>query len=495
MKVAAAVLAALTILRLAIAAAVPLVPDEAYYWVWSRALAPGYVDHPPMVALWIRAGTTLFGQDPFGVRVLGPLAAALETLMLADTAERLLPRRRAGLIAAALWNATLLIGAGSVIMTPDAPLLLFWCATLWAVARLATGGGGGWWLAAGVFAGLALVSKYTAALLWFGIALWVVAVPGNRRWLRGAAPWFGGMLGLAVFLPVALWNAEHQWVSFLKQGGRVGDWRPGRAAGFLGELIAGQIGLATPLVWLLCVAGLVVAVRHAWLGRASAVPSRGAGGFSAEPLLLALSLPAVAVFTQHAFGDRVQGNWPAIVYPAAVIAASGLEAPVWRRLLWPSVGLGFGLTAVVLLHAVTGILPVPPTLDPVARQSTGWTDLASQLEATRRNAGADYVVAEEYALFSELAWDAPATMHVVGIENRLVPMSLLRTNLKDQQGILIRSERRGGDMDPGIWSSVEPLGLIDRAGPRGTVERYRIWRVSGTSMATVLPRGRFADSE
>src|SRR5579862_2769325 len=53
--VAAAALAVLTGLRLLLAARFPLAPDEAYYWVWSRALAPGYFDHPPMIALWIRA--------------------------------------------------------------------------------------------------------------------------------------------------------------------------------------------------------------------------------------------------------------------------------------------------------------------------------------------------------------------------------------------------------------------------------------------------------
>ena len=54
-------LVALTVFRLAIAACIPLAPDEAYYWVWSHALAPGYPDHPPMVALWIRLGTMLAG--------------------------------------------------------------------------------------------------------------------------------------------------------------------------------------------------------------------------------------------------------------------------------------------------------------------------------------------------------------------------------------------------------------------------------------------------
>jgi 4-amino-4-deoxy-L-arabinose transferase-like glycosyltransferase len=71
--------------------------DEAYYWVWSRALAPGYLDHPPMVALWIRAGTALAGQTALGIRLLGPLSAAAGTWLLALAAEDLAPGKGAGL--------------------------------------------------------------------------------------------------------------------------------------------------------------------------------------------------------------------------------------------------------------------------------------------------------------------------------------------------------------------------------------------------------------
>src|SRR5204862_7797709 len=113
---ALAALAALTLLRLAVAGLAPLSPDEAYYWVWSRALAPGYPDHPPMVALWIRTGTALGGDTAFGIRLLAPLAAALGSLLLAQAGELLLPGRRAGLFAAALLNATLLFGVGAVTM-------------------------------------------------------------------------------------------------------------------------------------------------------------------------------------------------------------------------------------------------------------------------------------------------------------------------------------------------------------------------------------------
>ena len=69
-------------IRLFVAARAPLSADEAYYWVWSRALAAGYLDHPPMVAFWIRTGTAVAGDTALGVRLLGPVSALLGSLLL-----------------------------------------------------------------------------------------------------------------------------------------------------------------------------------------------------------------------------------------------------------------------------------------------------------------------------------------------------------------------------------------------------------------------------
>src|SRR6516162_2517221 len=225
-RAALAALAFLTLLRLALAAWLPLASDETYYWVWSKALAPGYLDHPPMVALWIRAGTFIAGDTALGIRLLGPIAAAAGTLLLVQAADLILPGRRAGLIAAALLNATLLSGVGAVIMTPDTPLLFFWTGCLWAAARFLADRRGRWLLAVGLMVGLALVSKYTAALLLPGLLLWFLWAPSLRPWLLRPSPWIGLGLAFLVFLPVVLWNADHGWASFLKQGGRLGDWRP-----------------------------------------------------------------------------------------------------------------------------------------------------------------------------------------------------------------------------------------------------------------------------
>src|SRR5579863_3370351 len=57
------------LLRLIYCSQIDLFPTEAYYWNYSRHLDFGYLDHPPMVALLIRAGTVAFGNTEFGVRI------------------------------------------------------------------------------------------------------------------------------------------------------------------------------------------------------------------------------------------------------------------------------------------------------------------------------------------------------------------------------------------------------------------------------------------
>ncbi len=455
-------LAALTVIRLLVAALTPLAPDEAYYWIWSRALATGYLDHPPMVALWIRAGTMLAGSNTLGVRLLGPLSAVLGSWLLYDASERLFPRRGAGLTAAALLNGTLVLGAGTVIMTPDTPLLLFWTATLWTAARLAAGGAPAWWLAAGACTGLALVSKYTAGFLPIGLGLFaLIAAP---RSLRRPEPWAGGLIAALLFLPVVAWNAHHDWAGFLRQGGRVADWRPERAVGFLAELVGSQIGLATPGIFVLLVAGIVTAIR---------VTARSRD--RSWSLLAAFSVPPILVFLQHAVGDRVQGNWPAILYPAAAVAASGLGTSRWRRLIGPSCAVGFAITAIVYAHGATGWPAGLGARDPAARQLFGWHDLARRIETARLVAGAGFVTAEPYGLAAELAWNAPSDADVLGTDTRWTLTALPRTRVTGR-GLLVRPERYGAP-DPAEWPGARRLPDLARSAGGADIEHYAIFLV------------------
>ena len=82
----AAGLAAITCVRLVLAAYIPLAPDEAYYRIWALAPAGGYLDHPFMVAAWARAGMALVGDTALGVRLMGPLSACLGTVLVVHAA-------------------------------------------------------------------------------------------------------------------------------------------------------------------------------------------------------------------------------------------------------------------------------------------------------------------------------------------------------------------------------------------------------------------------
>src|SRR6478609_4089861 len=256
----ALVIVALVGLRLVAAAVTPLTFDEAYYWMWSKNLAGGYYDHPPMVALVIRAGTLLAGDTELGVRLVSILLALPMSFAIYRTAEILFGGARVAASAAILLNATLLAAVGTLIVTPDAPLLIAASLLVFALAKVLETGRGKWWLAVGAAAGAALLSKYTALFFGPAILIWLAGVPELRRWLLSPWLYLGGLVALALFAPVILWNADHHWVSFLKQFGRarIEDFR----LIFLAELIPTQIGFATPLVWILGTMGLCALFRR-----------------------------------------------------------------------------------------------------------------------------------------------------------------------------------------------------------------------------------------
>ena len=454
-------LLAVTGLRLAVAARAPLSADEAYYRVWSTALAGGYLDHPPMVALWIRLGTSVAGDTALGVRLLGPVSALLGSLLLMRAAADFWPTagRRAGIAAACLLNATLVLNVGSVIMTPDTPLLFFWTMALACLGRLVRTGRGAWWLGVGAASGLALDSKYTAFLLGAAVLAWLVSVPPARHWLWRWQLWAGGLVAALLFAPVLAWNAAHGWASFLKQGGRTGDFQPWRAAQFLAELVAGQIGLATPLVAVLLAVGVARLLR------------RGLRGQPGPALLAWATLLPAAVFVVHALGDRVQANWPAVIYPGAVLAACA-GARYWRS----ASALGAACAAAVYLQAAAPVLALPRAIDFTLIRLAGWSDLAGQVFAAQLASGARIVVADEYGLASELAWHMRGQV-VVGVENRWAYFALPQPPLAGASILLVRSRRAPGGPDPRIWADIRPAGHGQRQRAGELAEAYDFYTV------------------
>ncbi|WKA27017.1 glycosyltransferase family 39 protein [Bradyrhizobium roseum] len=393
---------ALVALRLVAAAFTPITFDEAYYWTWSKHLAGGYYDHPPMVAVVIRLGTLIAGDSEFGVRLVSILLALPMSWAIYQAAAILFGSRRVAASSAILLNITLMAAVGTMIVTPDAPLLVASSFLLFALAKVLQTGNGAWWLAVGAAAGCALLSKYTALFFGPAILIWLVAVPGLRRWLGSPWLYLGGLVALLLFAPVILWNAEHGWVSFIKQMGRatIQDFRPA----YIAELIPTQIAFATPLVWILGVMGIY------------ALYARRAGAMPARVLVNTMFWVIVAYFVWHSLHARVEANWFAPIYPAfavaAAVAAHLVEwPPRWQRLVdfsrrWALPG-GVVMFALLVVQANTGVLSGYRRDATVRSVGVGWRETADAIEAARARAGATCVLAPDYGTTAWLAFYLP----------------------------------------------------------------------------------------
>src|SRR6201995_2744692 len=154
-----ALIAAMTVMRLIYASVIDLRTDEAYYWTWSKENVLSFLDHPPMIAWFIRFGTAIFGDTNLGVRFAGILAMLVTQLLLADIVRRVTHDVRMVMIVLLFPEAALYYGLLMAKVSPDVALIPFATAMFWALIRLWEGGDARWWLAAGVFGGLALLSK------------------------------------------------------------------------------------------------------------------------------------------------------------------------------------------------------------------------------------------------------------------------------------------------------------------------------------------------
>jgi hypothetical protein len=405
---------ALVALRLVAAAWTPLTFDEAYYWMWSKHLAFGYYDHPPGVAYVIRSGTLMAGDTELGVRLVSILLALPMSWAVYRTVTILFGGQRVAATATILLNVTLMAAVGTLIVTPDAPLLAASSFVLLCLAKVLETRRGAWWLAVGAAVGIALLSKYTALLFGPAILIWLVAVPKLRRWLVSPWPYLGGLVALAMFSPVILWNADHHWVSFIKQIGRarIEDFKPA----FIAELIPTQIAFATPLVFVLGAMGL-----YALLGR-------NAGASAARMLINATFWTIVAYFIWHSLHARVEANWFAPVYPAfAIAAAVAANLTRWEVrqqrvvdfcLRWAS-PVGILMFALLIVQANTGALTGFRRDATVRSVGVGWRELAGGIEAVRARVGATCVLAPDYGTTSWLAFYLPTGTCVLQQSQRI----------------------------------------------------------------------------
>ena len=354
--------------RLAVAPGFQLFPQEAYYDLYARHLALSYFDHPPMIGWLLWCFTAVFGQHAWVLRLSAFCLSAITQLLLWKLIhEAVAPERR---VPALLLLVTPLMSVVSLISTPDVPLLLFSSATLLGLWRAFQGPEKSRplaWLAAGVAAGLAFDSKYTALFLPAGAFL-LLLDPLHRRQLRSPWPYLAALVAAAVTAPVWIWNARHDFVSLRFQTVARAEMMTHFRFRHFGSLLTTQ----TFLLGVLFVILLWEALRLPWRLRKIPAERRAAtvffAAFSVPPILILVLLSAFLL---------IKANWLEPFYLAGIpFVALSWSRP--ERLVMPTLGwsvLAQALAAVELLLA-----PFPIR---TADTCFGWRELAAAVAPLR----------------------------------------------------------------------------------------------------------------
>ena len=387
-----------------------LAPDEANYWQWSRYLALGYHDHPPMIAWTIWLSTSLFGQHEWAIRLPTVLGLTVTNSFLALLAAYWFSWRVA-LCTVLMFEALLLTNGSALIATPDGLLIPCWAAACYFAVRATSENRACFWLATGCCFGLGLLSKYTMVMLPPSLML-ALLLSGKGRQLLGKWPWLGLGLGCLFFSPVLIWNAGHGWATFrhvLYQGGANETTR--LTLKFLGDYLGSQALLLSPVLFFLI--GAVSCAPHLWqrIGRDKAI------------FLLSLSLPGFLVFLFISLHVRIYGNWPAPVYGTAVVVAAAvfaLPGGSGRMSAWWKTALSFALllTIPVLVQTVYPLLPLSLKLDRTARELAGWDKLGAdigRMASAMPRQNETFLFGLRYQYASELAFYAPGQPRTVSI--------------------------------------------------------------------------------
>lgn len=225
--------------KLLLAYFIPVFGDEAYYYIWSLHPQLSYFDHPPLVSWFVYLGhLALPAGNPISLRVAFILASAAASVVWIKILRLKNFNNKTIFIWLALLFLNPLLGVGSILATPDGPLVLFWSLSYYCYLKIVlnsteshTGDGEArgaesnnklnkkslkWYALLGVALGLGFCAKYHIVLFVISGLVYLVLTK-KLRTLRLKGIFYTIIFGALFSLPVIIWNAQNNWTSFLFQ--------------------------------------------------------------------------------------------------------------------------------------------------------------------------------------------------------------------------------------------------------------------------------------
>lgn len=350
-----------------------LAHDEAYYWMYSRFMDWGYYDHPPMIALWIKAGYAFFSNE-LGVRLLVALASA-GTLLLV---HRMTARKNFVLLFALACSIGV-FHVYSFIAVPDAPLILF-TALFFLLYRNYLERDT--WLNTALLSlavALLIYSKYHAFLILFFTIL------SNWKILTRRSFYAIVVLSILLITPHVIWQIMNDYPSYKYHV----LYKSQEPYDFMDTVnyVLGQLLIFGPLI---TVPLFYAAFKFK----------------SKDPLHRALKWNVIGVlvfFLLSSFNDRVEPNWTAVLLVPLLVLAHNYITGNSKLQLWVNriAVVSLVIFMVGRVHLMYSLLPESMN---VKAEFHGWKQWAQEISAKAEGRPVvftnSYKRASKYAFYS-----------------------------------------------------------------------------------------------
>jgi hypothetical protein len=304
--------------------------DEAYYFFYSRHLAWGYYDHPPLIALLIRTGYFIFNNE-LGVRLLFVMLSVGTILSIYKLSEV-----KNELLFGTMVFSFMIFQVTGFLAFPDA-LLLFFTALFFLIYKKYTENYG---LKEALLLGLVMAGMFYSKYL--GILIVFFTVLSNPRLLLKQSFWIAVLVTTVLFLPHLAWQYRHDFPSFYyhlleRSHDEIFRWSN------FGDFILGQMGQVNPFLLIPVIYFLIIFKPGNAYDRALK--------FSAAGSLL---LPFLLMIK-----GRVEANWTmAGLIPLFLLAYRMIEArPKIYRFIYISGGITFIFILFIRTLLIINFLP------------------------------------------------------------------------------------------------------------------------------------------
>jgi 4-amino-4-deoxy-L-arabinose transferase-like glycosyltransferase len=377
-------------------------------------------------------------------------------------------------------------------IAPDVALIPFAVAMLWSLVRVKESNDGRWWLAAGLFAGFALLSKFTAVMLAPAVLAFMLAPDWRRRWLVSPYPWLAALIALVVFLPALVWNAEHDWASFRFQFVRATATRDLSLRTF-GEFFALQLGLVGFVLLPVVLSGVTLT---AWRGFRR--------GDAVAILLSTAVIVPFGYFVWKSLTLRVGDTWPMFMWPAG-FAAAAINIAMLPRENWPAwmirstiswavtaIVSGIAFVVLVFLYYVVAPWNFIGSTDPIGGEA-GYEQVVDRAEAELQKTGATWIATSDYRTYAMMRWFFNGRVPVIQINERERFLGFHDPGMKlidGHTGLYVA--RQPDDATP-LWASTtairEPLERVERRWRGVVMDTYALEKLTGWTPELAPPPG------